>query len=110
MQKRGQLTVFLILGVLILGLVFALSYFISSSSSASVETSLVQLDALTNKPLQEFMESCLDKSAREGLVLLGAQGGVFDPEFAQKFQQIPYFEYNRTIYYLEGKAVMPSEK
>ncbi len=81
MQKRGQVTIFLIVGILLLvifaAVLWASSYFQKEKLEAEIETPL----SLGLKPqLSSFVESCLEETAVPGLYLLGAQGGVIYPD------------------------------
>ncbi len=81
-QKRGQVTVFLVIGVVILFLAAGMFYMVSSSQKdkmavAEEETPL----SIRIKPqLRMYVESCLKDTAVPGIFLLGMQGGVVYPE------------------------------
>ena len=81
-MKRGQVTLFIILGILIVAVAGAAFYykgeFLKSSllsiTKAEVFPENIQL-------LKDEVSSCYLKTAQEGLVLLGRQGGyIFPPE------------------------------
>src|SRR3989344_3975401 len=78
MQKRGQVTVFIIVGILILAV--AGSYFYLRNEVFEADTPVTE--ATTLDSVQLYVEGCLDKVANEGLKLIGQQGGYY------KFQEI----------------------
>ncbi len=108
MSKRGQLTIFIIIGILLV-IVLLAAYTIFSPkitddiSAAKGEVSLKS--SVTSK-----IEACIEEKAKEGLILIGAQGGVIDQQFLSQFQQVEYFDYNRTFYYVDGAALSPTTK
>lgn len=103
MGKRGQVTVFVILGIVFL---FAAALLLYASQLVAQN----QLDAQVQASIQDFIElnslnfyvsSCLDKVATQGLVLLGEQGGVIYedqngtfPNPNPTFEGIQYFPYS----------------
>lgn len=72
MQKRGQITLFILLGIILLCII-ALSIFIFTN--ISLETIDQQIYQEPQTPLQRFVASCLDKVSKDGLFRLGQQGG-----------------------------------
>ncbi|MCF7798761.1 hypothetical protein K9M74_02555 [Candidatus Woesearchaeota archaeon] len=78
MQKRGQITLFVIIGIL---LVIVVAIVLSARNL----TEQARLDAEADNLIEEFVQtsalhhyvsSCLDKVTSEGIVLLSQQGGV----------------------------------
>jgi hypothetical protein len=78
-SKRGQVTVFIVIGIIILVAVMLLFFFRSSIFGAQLDLALeqdaAQGDALV---LQEYVSSCLQDVSIEGLQLLGQHGGYID--------------------------------
>ncbi len=78
MRKRGQVTLFAILGIVLL-LVIA---FILSLQRVAVQDRLDReaqatiSDFIQANALQDYVSSCLDKVTSQGVYLLGQQGGV----------------------------------
>lgn len=69
MISKGQASMFIIIGIIIL-VVFALVLSISLSPR----------EPSTNTGLQPYVESCLERVSEKGLRLAGARGGVIEPE------------------------------
>lgn len=80
MKKRGQVTVFMIVGLVLLiifVLIFALKDFLYETIKGSEGTKII----LNNK-IQEIdsrIKDCVDNEANTALILLGKQGGSFNP-------------------------------
>ena len=80
---RAQVTVFVIISLVVLAVVAA-GYFWREQlfgSEASRASQSVSSEALEKLPIRGYIEACIDKTAAEGLDLLGRQGGylALDP-------------------------------
>jgi len=77
-SKRGQFTLFVILGIVLIAafafLLFVRSIFVDIELASEQRTSYTEL--LETSPIQYRVASCLDSVTEEGLYLLGKQGGV----------------------------------
>src|SRR3989338_6610931 len=86
-KKRSQVTLIMAIAIAIV-VVFSIFYFVARSSSKKKLEAGVE-GALTKdvQPIKEFVSQCLSKTAKEGLLLIGRQGGVIfksdDPNFNQ---------------------------
>ncbi|MEE9525999.1 MAG: hypothetical protein V3V78_05330 [Candidatus Woesearchaeota archaeon] len=70
-QKRGQITVFIILGIIILLSILLFVYFREAVTVFKPERVIPP----ELEPLNEFVEGCLNQIARDGINILGANGG-----------------------------------
>lgn len=77
-SKKGQITLFLLLGIVILG-AFGFIFYLSQSSvegeSIRNENQLIAT-MQENQKVKAFVESCLDESIRDALYYSGMQGGI----------------------------------
>lgn len=77
MKKRGQITVFIIIGIIILTVVSLLLYIqrekISGFLSEPIETIPSQY-----LPVRNFVEGCVANTATQAIMLLGLQGGYLN--------------------------------
>jgi hypothetical protein len=83
MTKRGQITIFLIVGIIILVLSATIIYFISSAEKGQISEEQKTPFALEVKPkIVFFVESCLKDKLQEAIQIAGSQGGkiFFDEE------------------------------
>jgi hypothetical protein len=91
MQKRGQITIFVILGILILGLI--IGFFFLRNNSV-VEELKVEDKTIETTSVKMFVEGCLEKKAEEGIYYTSLRGGYFyEPEMYNYFSllKIPYY-------------------
>ncbi|PIN76877.1 hypothetical protein COV17_00515 [Candidatus Woesearchaeota archaeon CG10_big_fil_rev_8_21_14_0_10_36_11] len=112
-NKRGQITVFIIIGIIILfvtaGILFVTKMVIKEDVTAEGE--YVREDVpLEFHPIQTYTENCLLQVATRGLNILGEQGGYIYPELVGDFSvtdptnsvginiqpaRVPYWYYNK---------------
>jgi len=81
MTKKGQVTIFIILGILILlaGVVF---FFMRGETiEQQIDTSAYtsQIVPIEFNPVDVFVENCLTETAIQGLEILGERGGFIEP-------------------------------
>lgn len=76
LQKRGQVTFFVILGILLL---ISVAFVLYSSREKLIETIGEAKDIPTEfKTIHTFVQQCLEESALQSILLLGTQGGFID--------------------------------
>ena len=76
MLKRGQVTIFVILGLvilIILGIVYYVKFYILESKYVNIVPQDIQA-------VDEYVKNCLEQTVKEGLVYLGDHGGYFIEE------------------------------
>lgn len=75
--KRAQLSTFLIIAVVVLSL-FLVALFTSDNFNESVSTIAKKVStelSFQSNPIGSFVQDCLEKETKEGILLLGLQGG-----------------------------------
>ena len=77
MSKKSQVTMLMIVGLLLVIVVSLVLYLSKSAVKKQSQQSIkkVQETAIETRPIKEFMQKCLDKLAKDAIVLLGKQGG-----------------------------------
>lgn len=99
MNKRGQVTIFIIIAILIIG---AVSLFFTLKGSLQKESIISPEEA----PIVNFVEQCLKKTIIEGVSYIALSGGYYKvPEPKEKF-----FSYDVPFYWYNGKNLMPSKE
>ncbi|MBT5924114.1 hypothetical protein HOH30_00130, partial [Candidatus Woesearchaeota archaeon] len=112
-QEKGQITVFIIIGIVIL-FVTATILFVTQSVTTekfTTEGEYVREDVpLEFNPIQTYTENCLLQVATRGLRILGEQGGYIYPELVGDFSiadptdspginlepaRVPYWHFNK---------------
>ncbi|MBI4150230.1 hypothetical protein HY488_02380 [Candidatus Woesearchaeota archaeon] len=110
--KRGQVTIFIIVGIILMFSVALFLYF------RNISIPLAELEAVPTEytPVQNYVQACVDILARRGIVLLGLQGGYLDlprkvatnPD--SYLSIVPNGEIKLPYWYYNGEARVPSQK
>ncbi|MFC1733401.1 hypothetical protein ACFL6I_24135 [candidate division KSB1 bacterium] len=88
--KRGQITLFIIIGVVILS---ALGLFLYLRGQVAEEEEFVPADIA---PIKVFVDKCLEETAKDAILVVSLQGGYYlAPENSLNFLglKIPYYLY-----------------
>ena len=110
--KSAQITVFIIIGIVILFTFAGIMYFTKTITKKEILTaadpSLADVPTAF-KPLTTYTESCINSVAKKGLLILGEQGGYIYPDTVGKYSvtnpteadginleplKVPYWHYN----------------
>ena len=70
MNKRGQVTVFIILGIIILAAI-VLVFYLTGNTLVNQSEQKVNIET---KPLKNYVGDCLEKTGNDALNLIGKQG------------------------------------
>src|SRR3989344_969987 len=81
--KRGQVTVFIILGIIIIAII-GVTYFVISQRAEQVKKEAI-FDQSKLQPLKDYVESCIEQEGLKALDLIGKQGGDIDPGLYQYY-------------------------
>ncbi len=111
-SKKGQVTVFIIIGIILLFAFAAILYFTQRTSGtelgAEAEPILAEVPQAF-RPVQTYTDNCILQVGKRGLKILGEQGGYIYPDLAGSFSslhpteadgiemsslKIPYWHYN----------------
>ncbi len=90
--KKGQVTIFIIIGIVILFVFAGVLYFTKISVKTPIkaeEGPIVAMVPSEFQPIQAYTENCLRNTLKQGLKLLGQQGGHIYPELKGKFTSRP---------------------
>lgn len=82
MYKRGQVTIFLVVGIVILAIFASILYFTSYVRQTKLEdeATVHPLTARVRPQITSFVESCIQETAVPGIYFLGIQGGIIYPD------------------------------
>lgn len=101
MYKRGQLSIFVIIAILLVAGIFLALYLTGTIFKESVPREEIEAFNEGVRGIKVFVSDCVGQVGEEGLLLIGQQGGYYTlPEAS--IDSIPY-------YYFEGQNVMPSK-
>jgi hypothetical protein len=101
MYKRGQVTIFIIVGILLLVAVAAIFFIKTESQDQIINKELIELPFVS--PVQNYIESCLEKTVEEGIIRISRRGGLHDVPIDHSIlfvgDSIPY-------YYEDGNTLL----
>jgi hypothetical protein len=112
MMKKGQLTLFIIIGLILLVSISIVVYITTEKVIKPVEEEVIVPEDV--RPVYEFVQSCANEIAVEGLGLLGLQGGFIQlPGIIDRTPTayIPIDTFNNfkiPLWYYEGEDRTPS--
>ncbi len=91
-EKRGQVTVFVVVGILLVAGVLLVLYLRSSETLKTEISKAISVPPQVQE-VSSFLEGCLEQVAEEGIQLLGMQGGytalATDPASLQSLAVVP---------------------
>ena len=87
MHKRGQVTVFVILGILIV-VILAVVFYLYGERLKIQTKEEVKFDASNVEVFNLYAQDCIDKHGIDGINLVGKQGGEINPGFYQNWNCI----------------------
>lgn len=97
MQKKGQITVFIILGIILLFLTAGILFIVQKITKDSVTSEREEMaEGYRAESIKSFIEHCLERTANEAMVLVSSQGGYYkvpEPALDQVFVKVPYYFY-----------------
>src|SRR3989344_7822657 len=85
MNKRGQVTVFIIFGIFFGLFVFLVFYFLGDRIIKQSETNVV-FDDSGVEPLKNYVEDCIDEKGNEAIDLILMQGGKINPSLYSLYE------------------------
>ncbi|MBS3123639.1 hypothetical protein J4437_03300 [Candidatus Woesearchaeota archaeon] len=104
MLKRGQITIFIIIGIIVLFVVLGIFFFLQKINTGGLgveEDKQINVD--NTDSLKIFVEHCQENTAKEGLKFLAEHGGYYQvPEpsmsisFLSASSKIPYYFYQES--------------
>lgn len=87
-RKRGQITIFIILGIVIL--MGSAGYFYIKQKTSNFEPNTLELRKTT--ALHPFVETCLEQKTREALGIIGSTGGYLEFPMEMKLDPASYLK------------------
>ncbi len=85
MQKRGQVALFIILGIVVVAIIGFIYFYQSSKLNISGnEESNKQLVNSQLEPIKNKIIGCVEKTSLTAVTILGKQGGLFNPDKYEK--------------------------
>ena len=106
-KKRGQITVFIVIGLIVLLTYFLLSYYKKESIE---ERELIQPELI---PVQEYVQTCTKGLAKEAIELIGLNGGyIYFPSWVENnpnsyLALSPIKDIKNPYWWYDGKEAIP---
>jgi uncharacterized protein YpmB len=77
-MKKAQITIFIIIGIVILVIAISLIYFSGHIKEKEAEAETIKTQKIPSdlEPLVNYIEACIEDAAKDGIFLLGKQGGA----------------------------------
>jgi hypothetical protein len=95
MLKRGQVTIFIILGILMLFVFVVLLFVVKSITKDNVKAEQeTMVEAYEFDSIRMFIDHCLERTSNEGMKFVSLRGGYYqvpEPAEDQIFVKIPYY-------------------
>ncbi len=95
-MKRGQVTIFIVVAIVVIGIVGVLIYLNTNKNQES--KSVLETDSV-----HSFVQLCLDETLKEGVEFVGLQGGYYNEPVLSKY----YIFYNIPYYWSAGENKIP---
>jgi hypothetical protein len=111
-MKKGQITLFIIIGLILLVSVSIVVYITTKQAVKPVEEEVLVPDDV--RPVYDFVQSCANEIAKDGMGLLGLQGGFIElPAIIERtptsYIPIDTADYFKVpLWYYEGEDRTPS--
>ena len=103
MQKRGQVTVFIIVGIVVLATVLGILILNSSISKKTAGNQLEQIRDPLTTPVYTYIQFCIYQTGKDAAIYVGEHGGYYElPVIADLKFYLPY-------YFYEEQNKMPSK-
>lgn len=104
MEQKGQVTVFIIIGILILGGLAVIFAFRSQLIAEEVEKT--EVVPLLSGSLQSYVESCIQEKGKEAVQFVAAHGGYYLlPELSDENLALPYYLYHNQSYVISKEEL-----
>ena len=103
MSKKGQVTVFMVLGfisLLVFGIIVGIRSYSQEQSVGSSQEQILEASQFA-VPVKSYVESCLEKTGEEAIVFIGEHGGYYKlPKLSEPQLELPYYFYDNISYLL----------
>jgi hypothetical protein len=107
MSKKGQLTVFIIAGILLLLVIGIVMYATRERAVAPIEAERIRITEVPTEmaPLRDFIQTCAYQVAKDGLQRLGERGGYIEPR--QRYNPIEPTEGEAVQFAPDSQLIVP---
>ncbi|MCX6711670.1 MAG: hypothetical protein NT139_01360, partial [Candidatus Woesearchaeota archaeon] len=110
-NKKAQVTFFIILGIIIIGLIGLIIYIRTGSFKlgSNIEIEKGVSTSLQLNVIKEYVDNCLEETSKDGLFIIGKQGGYYNtPKSISTIligENVTYYYFNKKIYIPEISVI-----
>jgi hypothetical protein len=104
--KKGQVTIFIIIGLMILLTFSILFYFQKSIEGNNINLKRIFSFKLDTIPIKNYVEDCLQATSNEAINYVGKHGGYYDLDNVISTNSAIY---NTAYYFFLGQNLMPNK-
>lgn len=101
MEKKGQTTIFIVIGVILI-LTMSILVYLQNREQNEIENAYVN----ERETIQNFVQLCVDKTSQDALFFFGLTGGEYTNKVFNNY--LVYDKYYKIPYYFYYKSEMPS--
>jgi len=107
-HKKGQITIFIIIGIVLL-IAFGFLFYYQSYSTQNGDVNLRKIFSfgLDTVPIKNYVEDCIQVTANDAINYVGKHGGYYDLDNVISTESVIY---NTAYYYFLEQNLMPSKK
>ncbi|MFH1637166.1 MAG: hypothetical protein ABIB71_01950 [Candidatus Woesearchaeota archaeon] len=104
MRKRGQLNIYVIIGIVIVALAVLLVYYQQSIVFSTWDLERIAAERIPKdaKEVNDYVASCLEEVASDGVEILGMQGGYINIPADNYGGRSPVNQFSNTLEILDG--------
>tara|TARA_Y100000034_G_scaffold53185_1_gene65274 strand:+ start:354 stop:1364 length:1011 start_codon:yes stop_codon:yes gene_type:complete len=106
-NKKSQITVFIIIGIILLILIGLVYYILTIQTQSSVDQTVIEEIQFNVEGVSIFVENCMESVTESGLQLLGMQGGKI--YLSEEYLKTDYSNILYSYYNNQNKIVSLSE-
>ena len=102
-MKKGQASMFIFLGLLVLILATLVFYLRSEAVQDLFQEQITKIEGMPKQfePVDLFVKDCIQKTSKDALTYIGKQGGYLNPK---------YNEFNVAYYIYKNKIIIPNKE
>lgn len=107
-KKRGQISIFILFGVVIIIFAGFLFYLNSQVKEIKEEVNSQSISSDLSTPIKNYVDLCLKRAGENALYFTGLQGGFFNKPAYKLDSKGIFYNFFHTFYLYNDKNVMPS--
>ncbi|MBN2368120.1 hypothetical protein JXC34_03800 [Candidatus Woesearchaeota archaeon] len=108
MKKRGQVTLFVVIGIVVLIIAGLIIYFVNRNAREQLSGN--EIDTKVLSPIKSYVEQCIHQTAKDALVKMGQQGRLYsDVNLVSDKNSIAFFYYKGQGFFPTSMTTMEED-